>query len=115
MTVSEGSSITTASGTTYTYTKIMSVTATAYSCEGYTGTTATGTVARVGAIAVDPSVIPYGTRMYIVSDDGAYVYGYSVAEDCGGGIKGNKIDLYFDTVSECYQFGRRTCTVYILG
>lgn len=111
---SSGNTITTASGEVITYKKALSVTATAYSCEGYTGTTATGTVARYGAIAVDPSVIPYGTRMYIVSDDGAYIYGYATAEDCGGGIKGNKIDLYFNTVAECFEFGRRACTVYIL-
>ena len=52
--------------------------------------------------------------MAIVSDDGAYIYGYATAEDCGGGIRGNMIDLYFNTVAECYEFGRRSCTVYIL-
>ncbi len=109
-----GKTITTASGDVISYSRKMSVTATAYSCEGYTGTTATGTTARYGAIAVDPTVIPYGTRMYIVSDDGAYIYGYATAEDCGGAIKGNIIDLYFDTIAECYEFGRRSCTVYIL-
>lgn len=107
--------ISTSTGVTYTYTDVLSVTATAYSCEGYTGYTYSGTVARVGAIAVDPSVIPLGTKMYIVSDDGQYVYGYCVAEDTGGAIKGNKIDLYFDTFDECWQFGVRTCTVYILA
>lgn len=106
--------VTTAGGDVLHYAYALSVIATAYSCEGYTGITATGTVARYGAIAVDPSVIPYGTRMYIVSDDGQYVYGYATAEDCGGGIRGNRIDLYFDTVSECWAFGRRSCTVYIL-
>ena len=74
-----------------------------------------GTLARVGAIAVDPTVIPLGTKMYVVSNDGQYVYGYCVAEDIGGGIKGNKIDLYFDTYAECWDFGVRMCTVYILG
>ena len=107
--------ITTSTGTTYTYTDVLTVSATAYSCEGYTGYTYSGTVARVGAIAVDPKVIPLGTKMYIVSNDGQYVYGYCVAEDIGGGIKGNRVDLYFDTFDECWQFGVRTCTVYILG
>lgn len=109
-----GGTLTTASGDVISYKKVMTCTATAYSCEGYVGHTATGTIARVGAIAVDPRVIPYGTRMYIVSNDGKYIYGYAVAEDCGGAIKGNKIDLYFNTIAECYQFGRRECTVYIL-
>ncbi|MCI6729345.1 MAG: 3D domain-containing protein [Clostridiales bacterium] len=113
--VSGENTFTTASGEVITYVKKLTVEATAYSCEGYEGITATGTVARYGAIAVDPTVIPYGTRMYIVSDDGVYIYGYATAEDCGGGIKGNKIDLYFDTVDECWEFGRRSCTVYILG
>lgn len=76
--------------------------------------TATGTKARVGAIAVDPKVIPYGTKMFIVTEDGQYVYGIATAEDCGGGIKGNRIDLFFDTVGECYAFGARMCQVYFL-
>ena len=107
--------ITTSTGASYTYTNVLTVTATAYSCEGYTGYTYSGTVARVGAIAVDPKVIPIGTKMYIVSNDGQYVYGYCVAEDTGGSIIGNRIDLYFDTFAECWDFGVRTCTVYILA
>ena len=106
--------ITTAGGKTYTYTKKLDVTCTAYSCEGYTGITATGTIARVGAVAVDPRYIPLGTKMYIVSNDGKYIYGYCVAEDTGGSIKGNKIDLYFDTIDECWEFGVRSCTAYII-
>lgn len=107
--------ITTSTGTTYTYTDVRTVLATAYSCEGYTGYTYSGTVARVGAIAVDPNYIPLGTKMYVVSNDGQYVYGYCVAEDTGGLIKGERIDLYFNTFDECWDFGARTCTVYILG
>ena len=86
-----------------------------YNSGAITGHTYSGTLARVGAIAVDPTVIPLGTKMYVVSNDGQYVYGYCVAEDIGGGIKGNKIDLYFDTYAECWDFGVRMCTVYILG
>ena len=74
-----------------------------------------GTLCRVGAIAVDPKVIPLGTKMYIVSNDGRYIYGEAVAEDTGSSIKGNKIDLYFDSVPECIQFGIRDCTVYFLN
>ena len=66
-------------------------------------------------MAVDKKVIPLGTRMYIVSDDGQYIYGVAVAEDTGKSIKGNKIDLYFDSVAECDTFGIRGCTVYFLG
>lgn len=107
--------IVTPTGEVLTYTGVVEMLATAYHCEGYVGTTAIGTVARVGAIAVDPSVIPYGTRMYIVSNDGEYVYGIATAEDCGGLIKGNRVDLFYDTEAECWQFGARDCQVYILG
>ncbi len=109
-----GNTITTDVGVTYNYSYKLAVTCTAYSCEGRTGITATGTVARVGAVAVDPRYIPLGTKMYIVSNDGKYVYGYCVAEDTGGSIKGMKIDLYFDTVAECWDFGIRSCTAYII-
>ena len=104
-------------GEVLTYTGTMQVGATAYECEGYVGTTATGTRARVGAIAVDPEVIPYGTRMFIVSNDGLYVYGIATAEDCGHPdyIHDNRVDLFFDTEYECIQFGFRQCTVYFLG
>lgn len=109
--------ITTASGEVLTYTHTMVVEATAYTktdsgCDDWT---ATGTLARYGAIAVDPSVIPYGTRMYIVSRDGQVIYGYATAEDCGGAINGNRVDLYYDTYEECIQFGRRSCTIYFLS
>lgn len=110
-----GNVIMTSSGESYTYVDVMTCSATAYTCEGYVGHTYSGTLARVGAIAVDPTVIPLGTKMYVVSNDGQYVYGYCVAEDIGGGIKGNKIDLYFDTYAECWDFGVRMCTVYILS
>lgn len=75
---------------------------------GYSGT-ALGTPLRRGVVAVDPSVIPLGTRLYIEG------YGYARAEDTGGAIKGNKIDLLFMTRSEAYSFGRRTVKVHILG
>ncbi len=109
--------IITPEGEVLTYTRSMQSVATAYTNTdpGCSEWTATGTVARYGAIAVDPKVIPYGTRMYIVSNDGKYVYGTAVAEDCGGAIKGNRIDLYYDTEAECWDFGVRGCTIYFLG
>ncbi len=109
--------IRTPDGQILTYTDTMKVVATAYhnSDPGCTIWTAIGTLCRVGAIAVDPKVIPYGTRMYIVTDDGQYIYGTAVAEDCGSAIKGNRVDLYFDTVAECWKFGIRNATIYFLG
>ena len=70
---------------------------------------------KVGSVAVDPSVIPLGTRMYIVSTDGEYIYGIATAEDIGAGVDGARVDLYMDTTAECWVFGYRACDVYILG
>ena len=108
--------ITLPTGETLTYSNTMQVVATAYSHldAGCTTTTATGTNVRIGTVAVDPRVIPYGTRMFIVSNDGAYIYGVSTAEDCGGAIKENRVDLYFPTKAQCFAFGRRDCTIYFL-
>ena len=105
--------------------RMIPMTATAYdlsyeSCgkrpgdRGY-GITASGMMAQRGVVAVDPKVIPLGTKLYIESPDGSYVYGCAVAGDTGGAIKGNRIDLFMDTYSECMQFGRRTMNVYILN
>lgn len=80
----------------------------------YYGITASGTKARPGVVAVDPRVIPLGTKLYIQSLDGTKDYGFAIAEDKGGAIKGNKIDLYFETRAECKSFGRRKVKVYIL-
>jgi len=80
------------------------------------GTTATGTIAQEGVVAVDPSFIPYGTRMFIITNDGAYIYGIAAAEDAGdSNISGNRIDLWFPTKEACIQFGYRECTIYFLG
>lgn len=115
MPVIDDKTITLPSGEVLTYTDTVHVLGTAYACEGYTGITATGTVARVGEVAVDPEVIPLGTRLFVASDDGEYIYGVATAEDTGGLIIGARVDLYFDTEAECIQFGARDCTVYILG
>lgn len=104
-------------GEILTYTSTLQVDASAYTHtdEGCDFITSTGTTVHIGTVAVDPRFIPYGTRMFIVANDGSYIYGISTAEDCGGAIKGNRVDLYFPTYSECMLFGRRDCTVYILG
>lgn len=110
-----GGKLTLPSGQEYSYKKALMVTATAYTTEGHTGKrTASGTVARVGAIAVDPRVIPLGTTVYIEVPGGTWFYGLAVCEDTGGAIKGNIIDLFFNTRAECLQFGRRPAIVYIL-
>ena len=109
--------IVTSDGKVYNYNRTMQVKATAYTHTdaGCNKTTATGTTVRWGTVAVDPRMIPYGTKMFIVSNDGSFVYGLSTAEDCGGAIKNNRIDLYMPTTSQCFQFGVRNCTVYFLS
>ena len=77
--------------------------------------TASGTRARVGAVAVDPSLIALGSKLYIESTDSWPSYGYAVAEDTGGAIKGNRIDLFFNSNATANKFGRRTVKVYVLG
>jgi 3D (Asp-Asp-Asp) domain-containing protein/uncharacterized protein YabE (DUF348 family) len=70
--------------------------------------TKSGTTVRVGTVAVDPKIIPLGTKLFVEG------YGYAVAEDVGSAIKGNKIDLYMNTHAECLIFGRKRIRVYIL-
>ena len=105
------------SGEILTYYKTDNVTATGYTHTdaGCDMITSTGTTVHYGTAAVDPRFIPYGTRMLIVSHDGERYYGIATAEDCGGAIKRDKMDLYFPTYDECIEFGRRRCTIYFLG
>lgn len=86
----------------------ITVEATAYSAEEMTGLTASGTYVRHGIIAVDPRVIPLGTRVYIPG------YGVAVAEDTGGSIIGNRIDIAFDSYGEAINFGRQIIEIYII-
>ena len=104
-------------GEILTYYKTDYVTATGYTHTdaGCDMITATGTTVHYGTVAVDPRFIPYGTRMLLVSHDGERYYGIATAEDCGGAIKRDKMDLYFPTYQECIDFGRRRCTIYFLG
>lgn len=90
-------------------------------CTAYTARpdalTSTGVPARVGLVAVNPKLIPYGTKMYICSEDGSIVYGYAVAADTGGALMSGRVlvDLFYNTERECYNFGRRNMAVYILS
>jgi uncharacterized protein YabE (DUF348 family) len=91
------------------------VNATAYTanCNGCSGNTATGLNLRANpnakVIAVDPSIIPLGTKVYV---DG---YGYAVAADTGGAIKGNKIDVFFSSNADAYRWGNRKVKITILN
>lgn len=72
------------------------------------GITATGVPARQGIVAVDPAVIPLGTRVYVQG------YGIALAADVGGAINGNRIDLCMENYNEAMRFGRRSVKVYVL-
>ena len=80
----------------------MSVQVTAYCLKG---TTATGLPVGPGIVAVDPTVIPLGTRMTIPG------YGEGVAADTGGAVRGASIDLWFPTLAQARAWGRRTVTI----
>lgn len=99
------------------YTKCLVGKATAYSARGH-ALTASGRRASVGVVAVDPKIIPYGTRLYITSTDGSIVYGYAVAGDTGGFAtngSGVLVDLYFNTFEECRMFGVHQVKIYTLA
>ena len=104
-----GGTVTAEDGTIYSYSYYIDVVATAYHTGGIT---ATGHVANEEVIAVDPKLIPYGTKMFITGKWGEI--GYRSAEDCGN-FKGKHIDICMEgTREELLQFGRRSMRVYIL-
>ena len=116
-TAADGSGVLTfASGATMKFSQARTMKCTAYTAghDGVGTRTATGTTVHRGTVAVDQRYIPLGTRMFIVTEKGSYVYGMAKAEDTG--MRGdNKLDLYMDTYAECINFGRRDCKVYILN
>lgn len=85
----------------------MTVSATAYSGDGITSTM---TKPRWGVIAVDPSVIPYGSLVYI-----PYFDKYFLAEDCGGAIIGKRIDIFMNSEAKCRKWGKRTIEIEIVN
>lgn len=107
------------------YSKVMNMKATSYTSSFVDtgkhpdhpafGITYTGMKAREGVIAVDPKVIPLGTKVYVEVPGAAPDYGFAIAADIGSAIKGNLIDLYFDTSDQVRKWGRRNVVVYILN
>ena len=95
--------------------RVLTMVATAYypgprSCGRFAnGLTATGIKARRGVVAVDPRVIPLGSRLYVEG------YGFAIAADTGSAIKGNRIDVCFNTYREAKRWGRRTVRVLVLA
>ncbi|MGN0460108.1 MAG: G5 domain-containing protein [Ruminococcus sp.] len=103
------------SGNTVSYKKIITGSGTAYTAKAGS-LTATGAKASVGGVAVNPNIIPYGSKMYITASDGSYVYGYATAVDTGGALMDGSaiVDLFMDSYADCANFGRRDVTIYIL-
>jgi uncharacterized protein YabE (DUF348 family) len=94
-------------GNTIRFRNAIDVVATAYSFENGRYT-CTGQLAHFGVAAVDPAVIPLGTRLYIEG------YGYAMAADIGRAIKGDRIDVFFESARDCERWGRRYAKVYVL-
>ena len=110
------------------YKKVLEAKATAYclckKCCGKSethpeyGVTASGLKIIPGTnmkvIAVDPNVIPLGTKVYVEGLNGAADYGYAIAADTGSAINSLKVDLYMDTHEKAYQWGRKSVKVYVV-
>ncbi|MBC2578728.1 3D domain-containing protein [Clostridium sp. DJ247] len=107
----KGGSLSRGMSKSLSYSQVMNMEATAYSGNGITasGAETKRDVGGYSTIAVDPRVIPLGSRVYV---DG---YGYAIAEDIGGAIQGNIIDVFFQSESEAQSWGRRSVKVYILN
>lgn len=104
-------------GKTVAYKKVFGGMATAYSASAG-ALTSVGDAVHIGGVAVNPSMIPYGSKLYIQNADGSFVYGYAVANDTGGFAyngSGTLCDLFYNSDSTCCQFGRRYVKVYILA
>jgi 3D (Asp-Asp-Asp) domain-containing protein len=93
------------------YRRELSMTATAYTSQdpGSGNLTKREHYLRKGLVAVDPRIIPLGTRLFIIG------YGYAIADDIGGAIKGHRIDLAFENRQAALQFGRKTVKVLVLN
>ncbi len=98
------------------YKKVFSGSSTAYYAPAGAGTSIGDTV-HIGGVAVNPNMIPYGSKLYIESPDGSFVYGYAVANDTGGFAYTGAalVDCFYPTYDMCVQFGRRNLNVYVLA
>lgn len=105
-----------ANGTPISYSQVLTGSSCAYTASAGS-LTSTGRTAAVGLVAVNPDIIPYGTELYITSTDGSKVYGYAIAADTGGAVMRGSIivDLFMNTESDCYDWGRRDVNVYFLN
>jgi uncharacterized protein YabE (DUF348 family)/3D (Asp-Asp-Asp) domain-containing protein len=105
-----------ANGVPVDYSKCFEGTATAYTARSG-ARTSSGRRAGVGYVAVNPNIIPYGTKLYIMTPSGSFVYGVAVAADTGAFVhdgSGVIADLYFASMKDCLRFAERTVDIYVL-
>lgn len=114
-TASSGNTFTDHNGATVAFKQVISGSGTAYTAPAG-ALTATGVAAYHGGVAVNPNIIPYGSKLYITSTDGSVVYGYATAVDTGGALMDGSaiVDCFYNSYDECVSFGRRNVNVYIL-
>lgn len=112
---SSGNTFTDHNGATVAFKQVISGSGTAYTAPAG-ALTATGVAAYHGGVAVNPNIIPYGSKLYITSSDGSFVYGYATAVDTGGALMDGSaiVDCFYNTYDECVSFGRRNVNVYVL-
>ena len=103
-------------GNPVNYTKKLTGKATAYSARKG-AKTASGRYAIVGHVAVNPKIIPYGSKLFIKSTDGSFIYGYAIAADTGTALMDGRVlvDVFFDTYEESCAFGAKKMDVYVLS
>lgn len=103
-------------GNKVAYKQVLTGSGTAYTAPAGAGT-ATGVRAYHGGVAVNPNIIPYGSKLYVVSTDGSFVYGYATAVDTGGALMDGSaiVDCFYNTYGECVNFGRRNMNVYVIS
>ena len=97
------------------YSRMYTMSATGYTAKSGKGASRLGLY--YGTVAVNPNLIPYGTKMYIASPDGKFVYGWAIATDTGSSLmeNPNNIDLFYETYTESLLNGRITVNVYVYG
>lgn len=107
--------ITDTSGAPVSYRYMVSGSGTAYTA-AQGSLTATGATVYEGGVAVNPAIIPYGSKLYIEAADGSHVYGYATAVDTGGALMDGSaiVDLFYFSYDDCVNFGRRDVNVYVL-
>lgn len=103
-------------GVSVSYKEVLTGSGTAYTAPAG-ASTATGVPAYHGGVAVNPDLIPYGSKLYVESTDGSFVYGYCTAVDTGGALEDGSaiVDVFYDTYDECVNWGRRDVNVYVIG